>query len=79
MAGAVHYKFKSSRNFNSVSFDGAFIKVGLLKRTIADQEGLLKNGGNVLDLLLTNAQDGTGLLSNANMIISLPLLIVSFY
>ena len=61
MSGAVHYKFKSSRNFSSVTFDGAFIKVAVLKRNIAEQEGLLKTGGNALDLLLTNAQDGTGM------------------
>ena len=60
MSGVVHYKFKSARAFSSVSFSGAFIKVGILKRTIAEQEGLLKSNQS-LDLLLTNSQDGTGL------------------
>ena len=59
MSGVVHYKFKSSRAFSSVEFSGAFIKAGALKRSIAEREGLLQSGQN-LDLLLTNAQDGTG-------------------
>ena len=60
---AVHFKFKSFRDYDTISFDGSFIAVGELKRSIIAKKKLGKS--NDFDLIITNAQtnEGTSLLS----------------
>ena len=36
MASTVHYKFKSQKDYDSVGFDGMFISVGDLKKSIVE-------------------------------------------
>ena len=43
MSSVVHFKFKSSTLYDSVSFDGAFITVGELKVLIAEKKSLTKD------------------------------------
>lgn len=52
MSGIVHFKFKSSNTYDSVSFDGAFVSVGELKNLIADKKGLNKDATS--ELLLSD-------------------------
>eukprot|EP00894_Picocystis_sp_ML_P002122 jgi/Pico_ML_1/52639/g3317.t1 len=54
MSGTVHYKFKSALNFSSIAFDGGFISVSDLKKTIAEKSGLASS--NDTDLEVSNAQ-----------------------
>lgn len=58
MASLVHYKFKSQKDFDTVTFDGMFISVGDLKRQIVDKKGLARD--QACELLLTNAQSNEG-------------------
>ena len=58
MASLVHYKFKSQKDFDTVTFDGMFISVGDLKRQIVDKKGLGRD--QACELLLTNAQSNEG-------------------
>eukprot|EP00898_Chlorokybus_atmophyticus_P003278 jgi/Chlat1/3951/Chrsp26S04203 len=51
---AVHFKFKSAKDYDSIGLDGHFISVGDLKQAIVTSKGLAK--GADFDLLLTNAQ-----------------------
>lgn len=51
---SVHYKFKSSKDFDTVTFEGAVISVADLKREIIRQQKLGK--ANDFDLEITNAQ-----------------------
>lgn len=53
----VHYKFKSSLDYQSVTFDGIHISLGDLKKAIINQKRM-KNGE--FDLEITNAQNGEG-------------------
>ena len=58
MASIVHYKFKSQKDFDTITFDGMFISVGDLKRQIVDKKGLARD--QACELLLTNAQSNEG-------------------
>lgn len=58
---SVHYKFKSSKDFDTVTFDGAVISVADLKREIIRQQKLGK--ANDFDLEITNAQTNEGKLN----------------
>lgn len=51
---SVHYKFKSSLDFDTVTFDGLHISVGELKKNILQQKKIGK--GADFDLQITNAQ-----------------------
>lgn len=55
---SVHYKFKSTLNFDTITFDGLHISVGDLKREIVQQKRL----GKIIDfdLQITNAQSKEG-------------------
>ena len=55
---AVHYKFVSSRDYDTVKFDGGFITVADLKLAISAQKKLDRSGD--MDLLITNATTGEG-------------------
>ncbi|KAJ4831593.1 hypothetical protein Tsubulata_015277 [Turnera subulata] len=51
---AVYYKFKSARDYDSISMDGPFISVGTLKEKIFESKHLGR--GTDFDLVVTNAQ-----------------------
>ncbi|KAK9068024.1 hypothetical protein SSX86_012135 [Deinandra increscens subsp. villosa] len=51
---AVHYKFKSAKDYDSISIDGHFITVGSLKEKIYECKQLGR--GTDYDLVVTNAQ-----------------------
>lgn len=53
----IHYKFKSSLDYNSVTFDGMHLSLADLKKLISLQKRL-KPGE--FDLEITNAQTGDG-------------------
>jgi E3 ubiquitin-protein ligase RBBP6 len=55
---AVHFKFKSFKDYDTISFDGSFISVGELKRSIIAKKKLGKS--NDFDLIITNAQTNEG-------------------
>jgi hypothetical protein len=60
---AVHYKFLSSRDYATVTFDGGFITVADLKLAISAQKKLglaTLDGSGDMDLLITNATTGEG-------------------
>jgi len=61
---SVHYKFKSTLNFDTITFDGLHISVGDLKREIVQQKRL----GKIIDfdLQITNAQSKEGLSRHTN-------------
>ncbi|KAH8291319.1 hypothetical protein KR054_010566 [Drosophila jambulina] len=72
---SVHYKFKSTLNFDTITFDGLHISVADLKREIIQQKRL----GKIIDfdLQITNAQskeeykdDGVLIPKNTTLIIS---------
>ncbi|KAH8254691.1 hypothetical protein KR032_011683 [Drosophila birchii] len=72
---SVHYKFKSTLNFDTITFDGLHISVADLKREIVQQKRL----GKIIDfdLQITNAQskeeykdDGVLIPKNTTLIIS---------
>lgn len=52
--GTVHFKFKSAKVFDSITFDGPFIKLFDLKVKIVEKMNLA--GGLDFDLAVTNAQ-----------------------
>ena len=55
--GTIHYKFKSQKSYDTVTFDGVYISVTNLKQLIAEKKGLDKEG--TAELLLTNVtEDG---------------------
>lgn len=55
----VHYKFKSSLEYQTVTFDGLHISVGDLKKEIANQKRMRPGD---FELEITNAQTGEGML-----------------
>lgn len=54
---SVHYKFKSSIDYDTVTFDGLHISLGDLKKAIMEQK---KIGRVEFDLQVTNAQSSEG-------------------
>lgn len=64
---SVHYKFKSAREFDTVTFDGLHISVRDLKKGILHQKRIGKNTD--FDLQVTNAQTKEGKGSYANCIL----------
>lgn len=55
---AVHFKFKSAREFDKLDIEGPFITVSSLKDKIIEAKNLGK--GADFDLVLTNNQTGEG-------------------
>lgn len=51
---SVHYKFKSSLEYDTVTFDGLHISVGDLKKSILQQKKIGRSAD--FDLQVTNAQ-----------------------
>ena len=64
--GQVHYKFKSQKNYDTVTFDGVYISVANLKQLIAEKKGLDKEG--TAELLLTNASDNQDYNDDATLV-----------
>jgi E3 ubiquitin-protein ligase RBBP6 len=62
---AVYFKFKSAKDFDSVSIDGHFISVATLKEKIVEQKKLGR--GSDYDLVIANAQTDEGLHFLLNM------------
>jgi hypothetical protein len=58
---SVHYKFKSSKDFSTITFDGAYISREELKQKIIEQKKL--GNGLDFDLEVVNAQTGEGISS----------------
>ena len=56
----VHYKFRSSLEYDSVTFDGLSISLGDLKEAISSQKKLGKNSTDLVNLQVTNAQTKEG-------------------
>ena len=54
-SGSIHYKFKSAKTFDTLTFDGSFLAVSELKRLIVEKKGLGKD--HACELVLVNAQD----------------------
>ncbi|GAV72822.1 DWNN domain-containing protein [Cephalotus follicularis] len=63
---AVYYKFKSARDFHSISVDGPFISLGVLKEKIFESKHLGR--GTDHDLVVTNAQTNEEYLDEATLI-----------
>lgn len=55
---AVHFKFKSAKSYDTVTFPGTVIKVYDLKKAIVEKKQL--NKGLDFDLVITDAQTGQG-------------------
>lgn len=55
---AVYYKFKSAKDYDSVSLDGHFITVASLKDKIFQNKHL--GSGTDFDLVVSNAQTNEG-------------------
>ncbi|XP_073132901.1 E3 ubiquitin ligase PARAQUAT TOLERANCE 3-like [Henckelia pumila] len=63
---AVHYKFKSAKDYDSVVIDGNFIAVGNLKEKIFELKHLGR--GTDFDLVVTNAQTNEEYLDEGTLI-----------
>ncbi|KAJ6701035.1 RETINOBLASTOMA-BINDING PROTEIN 6, partial [Salix koriyanagi] len=63
---AVYYKFKSARDYDSISMDGPFISVGTLKEKVFESKHLGR--GTDFDLVVTNAQTNEEYLDEAMLI-----------
>lgn len=64
MSGCAYFKFKSALEYDSVTFDGVFISVAELKRSIREKKGLTDG-----DLLLINAHTNEGALGKHSAIV----------
>ncbi|CAK9212093.1 unnamed protein product [Sphagnum troendelagicum] len=53
---AVHFKFRSAMEYDSIDIDGPFIAIGGLKEKIVEHKNL--RSATDIDLLITNAQTG---------------------
>lgn len=56
----VHYKFKNSLDYETLTFDGLYISVEELKRSIYEKKRIGKSTD--CDLMITNAQTKEGTL-----------------
>ena len=56
---AVHFKFKSAKDYDSINIDGHFISVANLKDRIFERKSL--GSGTDFDLHITDAQTGEGM------------------
>ncbi|XP_043693282.1 E3 ubiquitin ligase PARAQUAT TOLERANCE 3-like [Telopea speciosissima] len=63
---AVYYKFKSAKDYDSISIDGHFISVANLKEKIFESKHLGR--GTDFDLMVTNAQTNQEYLDEATLI-----------
>uniref|UniRef100_A0A6N2KDR3 DWNN domain-containing protein n=2 Tax=Salix TaxID=40685 RepID=A0A6N2KDR3_SALVM len=66
---AVYYKFKSARDYDSISMDGPFISVGTLKEKVFESKHLGR--GTDFDLVVTNAQTNEGFYSLVDLLFAI--------
>ncbi len=59
MSSAVHFRFKSAKEFESATFEGDFLKVADLKLAIVERKKL--NFGEGFDLEISDAQTKEGM------------------
>lgn len=59
MSSHVYVKFKSATSYDTIHFDGFFISVADLKKSIAEHQKLGAGAGD-LDLVLQDAQTAEG-------------------
>ncbi|RKP18288.1 DWNN-domain-containing protein, partial [Rozella allomycis CSF55] len=52
----IHYKFKSAKGFDKITFDGTGITIYDLKKEIIQQKKLVKSGYMDFDLIISDAQ-----------------------
>ena len=57
MSGQIHFKFKSAKAFDSVSFDGVYIRLIDLKRSIVEKKRM-NRGTTDFEIEVTDAQTG---------------------
>jgi E3 ubiquitin-protein ligase RBBP6 len=55
---AIHFKFRSAVEYDSIDIDGPFISIGSLKEKIVEHKNLGR--ATDFDLLITNAQTAEG-------------------
>lgn len=55
---AIHFKFKSAKDFDTITFQGPFISLGDLKRAIITKKKLTRSTD--MDLEVVNAQTSEG-------------------
>jgi len=60
---SIHFKFKSAKDFDTISFQGPFITLGELKKAILAKKRLTRSTD--MDLEVVNAQDNEGLSSES--------------
>lgn len=65
---SIHYKFKSSLTFDTITFDGLHISVKDLKKAILQQKQIGKTTD--FDLQITNAQTNEGMIAVSLVIIN---------
>lgn len=58
MSSSIHFRFKSARQFETLSFDGDFLKVSDLKLAIVERKKL--NFGEGFDLEIKDASTNDG-------------------
>lgn len=58
---SIHFKFKSAKEYDTVSFPGTAIRLIDLKKAIVDKKKLTK--GLDFDLVIADAQTGAGRLN----------------
>ncbi|CAN8231667.1 unnamed protein product [Cochlearia groenlandica] len=63
---AIYYKFKSARDYDTISMDGPFVSVGFLKEKIYQTKHL--GSGKDLDIVISNAQTNEEYLDEAMLI-----------
>ena len=56
----IHYKFKSSKDYDTLTFDGLHISLADLKKAIMQHKKLVKTGAIDFDLQIVNAQTREG-------------------
>ena len=56
----IHYKFKSSKDYDTLMFDGLHISLADLKKSIMQNKKLVKTGSLDFDLQIVNAQTREG-------------------
>lgn len=64
---SIHYKFKNSVEYDTVTFDGVHISVGELKRAIMQQKKLSKTD---CDYLITDAESKKGKSTRLSLLVS---------
>lgn len=55
---AIHFKFRSAVEYDSIDIEGPFISIGALKEKIVEHKNLTR--ATDFDLLITNAQTSEG-------------------